>query len=239
VRIGVPFADLTAPLFGVIGILAALRHLDRTGRGQFVDISMLGALTTMVAGEPFDILERCGVPQRTGQVVPRLAPFGLYPTADGSVAICAPTEPFARALFGAMDRPDLARDPRFATRDQRVRHVDALNALIEDYTRRYSTADVLRRLEGAGIPAAEVRSPNEAVRDPRVLGRGETVRLAHPTHGQVDDVIGQGLPIRFSESAAGFDRTAPALGEHNDAIYGGYLGYSPARIDGLRQRGVI
>ncbi len=99
VRIGVPFADLTAPIFGVIGVLAAIHQAQRTGIGQHVDVSMLGVMTMMVSGEPFDLLERCGVPQRTGLTVPRLAPFGMYRTTDGYVSICAPTEVFARSLF--------------------------------------------------------------------------------------------------------------------------------------------
>ena len=81
VRVGVPVADMVAPLFGVIGILAALQQRERTGIGQQVDVSMLGALTSMVAGEPFDLLEQCGIPQRTGRMVPRLAPFGVYRTS--------------------------------------------------------------------------------------------------------------------------------------------------------------
>ena len=123
VRVGVPFADLCTPLFGVIGLLAALHQTQRTGVGQHIDVSMLGVMTSLVACEPFDLLERCGVPQRTGQTVPRLAPFGVYPTADGYVAICAPTEAFATSLFHAIGRAELCEDERFRTRDARVRHV--------------------------------------------------------------------------------------------------------------------
>ncbi len=99
VRVGVPFADLAAPLFGVIGVLAAIHQAQRTGMGQHVDVSMLGVMTMLVSGEPFDLLERCGVPQRTGLTVPRLAPFGMYRTSDGYVSICAPTEAFAHSLL--------------------------------------------------------------------------------------------------------------------------------------------
>ena len=90
VRVGVPVADLVAPVFGVVGILAALRQREASGSGQHVDVSMLGVLTSLVAAEPFDLLEACGMPQRTGRVVPRLTPFGVYESADGHVAICAP-----------------------------------------------------------------------------------------------------------------------------------------------------
>jgi len=239
VRVGIPFGDLCAPLFGVIGILAALREAERTGIGQQVDVSMLGTLTSMVSAETFDVLERCGVPQRTGQTVPRLAPFGVYPTSDGFVAICAPTEGFARALFEAIGKPELRDDPRFATRDRRVVNELELNALIEAFTRSHVTAAAVARLEAAGVPAAEVRSPAAAVRDPRVRARMETVALDHPIYGRVDDVIGMGVPIRFSESTVGFDRPAPTLGQHNDEVYKGILGYSAAQVADLRTRRVI
>ena len=239
VRVGVPFGDLVAPLFGVIGILAALREAERSGVGQHVDVSMLGALTAMVAAEPFDILERCGVQQRTGQTVPRLAPFGVYPTSDGYIAICAPTEVFARALFSAMGRPELEHDPRFTTRDRRVVNVQELDAMVTEFTRSLPTAEVASRLERAGVPAAEVRDPSAAVRDPRLVARAETVPIPHPEFGAVGEVMGMGMPIRFSRSTAGFDRPAPRLGEHNHFVYGELLGYPAERIQDLEARHVI
>ena len=239
VRVGVPVADLLAPIVGVVGILAALHQREATGEGQVVDVSMLGALTALVAAEPFDLLEACGIPQRTGRMVPRLSPFGVFQSADGFVAICAPTERFARGVFQAMGRPDFADDPRFATRDARVAHVDDMNAHIEAFTRTIPSADLVPLLEGYGVPAAEVRSPAEAVRDPRVRARGETVPLVHPTFGEVADVMGMGVPITFSNSETGFSRPAPAVGEHNNLVYGEWLGYAPERIQTMRERGVI
>jgi crotonobetainyl-CoA:carnitine CoA-transferase CaiB-like acyl-CoA transferase len=238
IRVGVPFADMIAPLFGVIGTLAALQQRERTGLGQHVDVSMLGALTSMVAGEPFDLLESCGIPTRTGRMVPRLAPFGLYQTQDGFVAICAPTEPFARGVFTAIERPELAHDPRFSTRDQRVVHVEALNECIEAFTREASTASMLERLERCGVPAAEVRSPSVAVRDPRVRARHETVLLAHPDHER-PEIIGMGLPIGFSAASNEVQPDAPGLGEHNETIYRDLLGYSAEHLAALKSAGVI
>src|SRR5580693_6028133 len=182
VRIGVPFADLTAPLFGVIGVLAAIHQAQQTGIGQHVDVSMLGVMTMMVSGEPFDLLERCGVPQRTGLTVPRLAPFGLYQTRDGYVSICAPMEAIAHALFQAIGRPDLSTDPRFAKRDDRVVNVSEVDAIIEAFTCSRTSAEVIAALEEHGVPVAEVRDPKDAVRDPRVVSRGETVPLLHPKY---------------------------------------------------------
>ena len=143
-------------MFGIVGILAALRERDVTGAGQQVDVSMLGVLTSLVAAEPFDLLEACGLPQRTGRMVPRLTPFGVYESADGYLAICAPTEQFARGVFAAIGRQDLARDARFATRDARVANMDAINGYIEAFTRSKRTAELVPLFEGHGVPAAEV-----------------------------------------------------------------------------------
>jgi crotonobetainyl-CoA:carnitine CoA-transferase CaiB-like acyl-CoA transferase len=239
IRVGVPVADLLAPVFGVVGILAALRQREATGTGQQVDVSMLGVLTSLVAAEPFDLLEACGMAQRTGRMVPRLTPFGIYEAADGHVAICAPTKQFARGVFGVIGHPEFETDPRYATRDARVLHVDELNAHIERFTRTQTTEALLRLLDRYGVPAAPVREPAEAVRDPRVLARGETVHLAHPRLGQVADVIGMGVPLRFSGSSAVAMRSAPAPGEDNDLVYGEWLGYGETGVACLRAAGVI
>jgi crotonobetainyl-CoA:carnitine CoA-transferase CaiB-like acyl-CoA transferase len=239
VRVGVPVADLLAPVFGVVGILSALRQRETTGVGQHVDVSMLGVLTSFVAAEPFDLLEACGLAQRTGRMVPRLTPFGIYQSADGYVAICAPTEQFARGVFMAIGHPEFEHDRRYATREARVAHVDTLTAEIEAFTRTQPTAALLAVLERHGVPAAAVRSPAEAVRDPRVMARGETVRLDHPQFGGVADVVGMGVPITFSDSEAAHLRTAPALGQDNALVYGEWLGYGAGGVERLRAEGVI
>jgi crotonobetainyl-CoA:carnitine CoA-transferase CaiB-like acyl-CoA transferase len=239
VRVGVPFADMCAPLFAVIGVQAAIHQVRRTGRGQHVDVSMLGVLTSMVAAEPFDVLERVGVPQRTGLTVPRLSPFGLYPAKDGYVAICAPQEQFAEALFRVMGKGELLQDARFATRDARVKHVAEVDAMIAAFTGQFGRVELVRRLEAGGVPAAEVRDPAAAVRDGRVVARAETVRLEHPKYGATDEVFGAGLPIRFSDARAGFDAPPPGFGEHNRPVYCGWLGYSDAELEQLQKDGVI
>ncbi len=238
VRMGIPFADLCTPMFGVIGLLAALHQTQRTATGQHVDVSMLGVMTSLVACEPFDLLEQCGVPQRTGQTVPRLAPFGVYETADGYIAICAPSEAFATALFGAIGRPELNTDERFQTRDARVRNVAEVDRILGEFTRGRPVREILAILSRAGVPAAEVRSPAAAVRDPQVIARGETVRLQHPAAPGAD-VYGSGLPISFSSSTAGFDQPPPGIGEHNEEIFGGLLGYTTDELCALRSAGVI
>jgi crotonobetainyl-CoA:carnitine CoA-transferase CaiB-like acyl-CoA transferase len=239
VRVGIPMADLCAPMFGVIGVMAAIHQAQRTGVGQHIDVSMLGVLTMMVSVEPFDLLERCGIPQRTGQTLPRLAPFGVYPTKDGYIAICAPTESMARGFFEATGHPELADDEKFATRNARVKNFQELNAFIEQFTRSLTSSEAVARLERAGAPAAEVRAPYAATRDPRVIQRGETVPLRHPKYGAVEDVYGMGMPVTFSGSNVGFDQPPPDMGEHNNVVYGQVLGYSSERIAELKTQKVI
>jgi crotonobetainyl-CoA:carnitine CoA-transferase CaiB-like acyl-CoA transferase len=238
-RLGVPLADLTTPMFAIIGVLAALHQAKRTGIGQHVDVSMLGVMTSIVACEPFDALEQCGVPSRAGKTAQRLAPFGVYRAADGYVAICAPTDKFAHGVLAAIGAPELIRDSRFATRDQRVRNAAALDEMIEGWTGSRPLSEVLNVMEEFAVPSAEVRDPRQGVKDPRVVDRGETVPLVHPTLGAIADIYGTGLPVTFSESRVGFDQPPPSMGEHNAQVYGEILGYSKERIGELRQEGII
>ena len=238
-RVGVPFGDLSAPLFAVIGTLAALRQAQATGRGQHVDVSLLGALTSLVASEPFELLQRSGQETRTGNVLPRLGAFGVFATSDGHVAICAPTDAFVEGMFRAMARPELAGDPRFATRDARVAHSAALHELMQAWAARLTSDTVLALLADHGVPAGPVRTPHEAVSDPRLLARGEIEAARHPIHGVNHDALIGGLPIVMSGSSVGFDRPAPMVGQHNQHVYRDLLGYSEADLERLRRERVI
>lgn len=239
IRVGVPFGDLSAPLYAVIGTLAALMQARATGRGQHVDVSLLGAITAMVAAEPFEVMRRAGQETRTGNTMPRLAPFGIFATRDGHIAICAPTDAFTAGLFNAMERPELAGDARYASRHQRVANSAELHRAVEAWTRTLTTEEAERKLEAAGVPSGRVRDPGEAARDPRLLERGETEFLEHPKFGAIGDVTVGGLPIRMTGSFAGFDKPAPGLGEHNAAVYRDLLGLPEGDLARLAGDGVI
>lgn len=240
VRIGIPIADMLAPVFAVIGILAAIEQRHRTGIGQQVDVSMLGALTSFVAIENWSAMAAAGMAARTGLTVQRLSPFGVFQCADGYVALVAVHEPLAQGLFRAMGAPDLAQDPRFAGRDARVANADALEARINAWSRELSMADVVNRLEAQGVPVAPVRHPEDALVDPRVVARGETMAVAHPTYGSSIDLRTAGVPIQFSGARTGFDKALPiGIGQHNHSIYGELLGYSEERLAELARAGVI
>ncbi|MFJ1466210.1 CaiB/BaiF CoA transferase family protein [Massilia orientalis] len=239
VRTGIPFGDLSAPLFAAIGTLAALMQARATGRGQHVDVSLLGALSSLVAAEPFEIMAKLGHPTRAGNFMARLAPFGVFPTSDGYIAICAPKDDFVSGLFRAMDRPDLMQDARFATRDARVRNHVELHDMVSAFTRTMTTDAAAERLTDFDVPNGPVREPAEALRDPTLLARGETAKLQHPVYGAVEDIVVGGLPIRMSGAFTGFDKPAVTLGASNDDVYGQMLGLDAERIAALARDGVI
>lgn len=239
VRVGIPVGDLSAPLYAVIGILAALRQAEATGVGQHVDVSMLGALTALVASEQSHLLAPLGQSGRSGRFMPRLAPFGAFEAADGWVAICAPEDKFAQGVLAAVGRPELLADDRFTTRDGRVTHAAELHALVEEWSRGLGQDDVLAALEANGVPCAPVREPADAVRDELLLSREDTVPLRHPVYGSAEGLVGSGLPIHLSGARTGYEGTAPRLGEQNEAVYGDLLGYDEDRLQELRARGVI
>ncbi len=240
VRIGIPIADMLAPVFTVIGILAAIEQRHRTGLGQHVDVSMLGALTSFVAIENWAAMAEVGLEARSGLTMQRLAPFGVFECADGWVSIVAVHEPMARGLFAAMDQPELADHPHFSSRDVRVANAAEVDARVTAWSKSLPQAEVVRRLEAQGVPVAPVRSPEEALTDPRVLKRGETVAVEHPAYGSAIDLHTSGVPIQFSDAATGFDDVLPVqIGEHNDPIFGELLGYDSAKIAALKASGAI
>ncbi|VWC58098.1 formyl-CoA transferase [Burkholderia lata] len=238
-RIGIPMADMIAPLFAVNGILAALIHRGRTGEGQQVQVSMLDCLASLVAEEHFDIFHAHGYPKRSGNFQDRLVPFGVYRTKDGHVALVAFQPDWFQSLTEAMGQPELLNDPRYATRGPRMTHAAGLNTLIEAWTQQLTSAEVIHELqEKRGVPAAKVRSPQEVLHDPALRERGAVVRLEHPGLADVD-AMGMGLPIKLSGTPVQFDQPAQALGAANDEIYRGLLKRSEAELSQLRRDGVI
>lgn len=238
-RCGLPIADLVAPLYAVNGILAALIHRGRTGEGQHIKVSMLDCLASLVAEEHFDVASKEGYAMRSGNFHDRLAPFGVYRTKDGYVAIAGFQPDWLKALLDAVGQPQLLADPRFSSRGPRMRHAGALNAIIEEWTSRSSSDEVVHELlEKRAVPCARVRSPLEVLRDPRLHESGAIMNLQHPDLGPID-AVGMGLPIQFSKTKGQFDQPATQLGAANEEVYGELLKLSKEEIAELRAARII
>lgn len=239
VRVGIPIGDQAAPLFATIGTLAAVLRARATGQGQQVDVSLLGTMSALVAAEPFEMERRLGHATRSGNVLARLAPSGVFPTADGHIAISAPKDAFAAGLFRAMGRPELIQDARFSSRAARVSNHAVLHEMVGEWTRAMDAGTAAALLTGCGVPNGPVRDPADAMRDPGLLARGETARLEHPVYGMVEDVVAGGLPIRMSDAFTGFDKPAVTPGASNGDVYCGLLGYGQDELARLAREGVI
>lgn len=234
--VGEAVSDVVAGLFASWAILAALLQAQRTGEGQHVDVSMfdttLSFLTTSVARYLFT-----GRPaRRVGNRHPLSAPFGVYRAGDGHFALAVLNKKLFDALAGAMGRPELASDPRFATDETRSAHEPVLREAIEAWAGTLEVAVVVDRLEAAGVPAAPIWNIAQALESPQVQQRG----LLQP----VDDDALPGLrlprqPVHFGGSAPSQPTRAPALGEHTASIMAELLGLSSQRLQELRELGVF
>lgn len=238
-RVGLPVADLAAPLFALSGLLAAVIQRQTTGRGQHIRVSLLETTASLLAVEHFDVLAASGQPPRTGNHHNRVAPFGLFRAADGHVAIAAPSDALCRTLFQAIGQEQALAEPAFATRGARALNADRLNRMIEDWTVNRSTAEIVETLfVRHRVPCARLRSAAETLADPALRETGAVVPLAHPTLGPVG-AAGPGIPIRFSDAQAGLERPAVALGTDSRAILRRLLKLPDAELDRLHAAGII
>jgi CoA:oxalate CoA-transferase len=238
-RVGVPIADLTTPLYAVVGVLSALQQRERTGLGQHVDVTMMGSVLNMIAIDDFEENQALGISNRSGPRSEQYAPLGMYQAADDYVIICAGGDLRCFTLFDVMGRTELQSDPRYCNRVVRARNAAAVDAEVTAWTRTLPADEIVELLDAVGIPSSRVRGVSEALRDPRAHERGEVVRLAHPKYGAPQEVFGPGLPIRFSDAKAGLGTWASGYGEDNDKIYRDFLGYSAEEVAALREDAAI
>jgi CoA:oxalate CoA-transferase len=239
VRVGMSIADSIAPLFAVMGITAALHGRDRTGEGEYVDISMLGSLTALLAAGDWRAMERIGRQTRTGNFNHKSTPFGVYRCLDGFISIGAGTKDTAtHALFRIMGRPELAQDERYATIAARTQRDDEVNQIVEEWTGRNSMEDIEQKLLQAGIPVGRVRTPADAADDPLLSDRREITGVLHPDLGLLPGLKAMGMPTRFHRAKYGHGAPAPKLGQHNEQIYR-WLGITKPQFADLKAAGVI
>jgi len=236
-KVGVPVADLFAGLYGCIGILAALRHRDRTGEGQQIDIGMLDTSVAWLANQAMNYLATGENPPRLGNQHPNIAPYQVFPTKDGHIVLSIGNDPtFRRFCEGFC--PALADEPRFATNALRVANRDAVTDALTPVMAQFSTREWVERLEALKIGCGPINRLSEVFADPHVLARGMVVEMPHP-EGEAGVVKVVANPVKLSATPAAYRITPPALGEHTDAVLGGMLGMDAAEIAALREKGIV
>ncbi|HXG03361.1 MAG TPA: CoA transferase [Candidatus Binatia bacterium] len=230
--------DYLAGVFGALGALIALRHAERTGQGQVVDLALYEPVLR-VLDDAVAVYGGTGrVRERIGSGTESAAPHNHYRTRDGRwlALACTNDRMFAR-LAEAVGHPEWREDPRLATTARRLEHRALVDELVAHWVARHDTKDALQILEAAEVPAAPVMSVADLVEDAQVRARGNLVELASEVTGRL---LMPGVVPRLTRTP-GEVRTAgpPRPGQHNDEVYGGRLGLSPEALTDLRARGVI
>jgi formyl-CoA transferase len=175
--------------------------------------------------------------ERTGPILPNVAPSNVYPTADGRmILIAANQDTVFRRLAGVMGRPDFGDDARFATHSARGENLVELDDLISAWSSTISQLQLLELLESAAVPAGLIYTAADMLADPHFQARDSIIRVAHP---EFDEIAMQNVVPRLSETPGAIRWAGPELGEHNDEVYGEVLGLTESEIGELAEQGVI
>jgi crotonobetainyl-CoA:carnitine CoA-transferase CaiB-like acyl-CoA transferase len=210
-KVGVALVDVLAGLFAAIGILAAVRHRERTGEGQRVDVDLLSSLLAALVNQASAYTVGGVIPTRMGNAHPSIAPYEPLETADGDLVLAVGTDRQFATLCDVLGAPGLADDPRYATNPQRVRHRDSMRVDLERHLARRPAADWARELTAARVPAGVVNDIAEAFALAGSLGLDPTVELPREGGGTVTLPRN---PINLSATPATYRTAPPALPAH-------------------------
>jgi formyl-CoA transferase len=235
-RMGISIGDSLAATFACVGALSALHYRHVTGRGQVVDSAIYEAVLNMMESLVTEYDKAGFIRERTGAILPNVAPSNVYRTRDGLVLIAANQDTVFARLAQAMGQPGLATDPRYASHGSRGANQQELDALVERWTRTLSTSEALAAMREHGVPAGLIYRAPEMLEDPHFAAREAIVTVPHPDFGELRM---QNVAPKLSESPGSVRAPSPELGQHNDDVYLDLLELDRARYDELRGRKVI
>jgi CoA:oxalate CoA-transferase len=231
--------DVSTGVHGLAAIACALFYRDRTGEGQFIDVSLLDSYFHYHDWSVQTVSASGGAqrPTRSGRHYPSLAPAGMFKTRDGWIFIMAWLDHHWIKLCEIMGRPELGKDPRFIDNPSRLKNRSEIIKIIEDWLARLPSDDAaVAALREARIPSAPVLTVEQAMAHPHLIER-RTVRTIHDR--LMGDFQVPGFPLRFSNFPDELELDAPFLGEHNARVLSDYLGYAPGDIERLARNGVL
>jgi formyl-CoA transferase len=236
-RMGISIGDSLAATFACVGALSALYYRERTGQGQVVDSAIYEAVLNMMESLITEYDKTGYVRERTGAILPNVAPSNVYPTRDGGmILIAANQDTVFRRLTEAMGSPELSKDERYATHTARGARQKELDDLIADWTRTIDAVPLEQLLEQFGIPSGKIYRTPEMLEDAHFRAREAIVKTMHPKFGELRM---QNVAPKLSVTPGGVHSPAPELGQHSDEIYRSLLNFDSARITDLRARGII
>ncbi len=241
-KVGVAMVDLTTGLYATIAILAALGQRAQTGRGQYIDLSLLDVAVALLAYQGMNFLTTGVAPQRPGNAHPSIVPYQDFSTQDGWIILAIGNDGQFAHFCRCAEREVWSSDPRFATNQQRVINRALLVPLIAEVMKTRSTRAWLSVLETAGVPCGPINTIAEVFADPQVAARGLHVEIPvapgdATAPGRTVPSIAS--PLRLSASPVNYRLPPPALGAHTREVLGEILGLGAAQLDALAQQGAI
>jgi formyl-CoA transferase len=237
VRVGIAISDIGAGMWAAIAILAALRVREKTGVGQYIDISLLDGVVSWMTYAAGIYFATGRPPERMGSAHPSMVPYQAFEAGDGKyLLIAAGNDRLWATLCEGMGLKELAEDPRFSTMDRRVENRGELIPILEGEFKKRPRDEWLERLRRLGFPCGPVYTLDEVFRDPHVLSRGMLIEMEHPELGVIKQI---GPPMKFSETPCTVGSPPPRLGEHTEEVLRAVAGYSDEEIERLRRASAI
>ncbi|MBN2004461.1 MAG: CoA transferase [Anaerolineae bacterium] len=235
-RVGTSIGDIVAGIFTDIGILSALAARERTGQGQLVDVAMLDCQVAILENAIARYTVTGEVPRPIGSRHPSVVPLEPFETQDGQLMVAVGNDTIWGRLCEALERPELAKDPRFETNPLRHANYDALRPILADIFLTRTNADWQAHLDATGVPASPINTVAQVVEHPQVLAREMLVKLVHPAAGEMTMA---GIPIKLSDTPGAMRMPAPTLGQHTDDLLRELLGYTAEQIAELHAEGAL
>ena len=235
-KVGVAITDVLTGVHASQAITSALLWRERSGRGQYIDCSLLDVQVSALANIASNYLVADREAGRWGTAHESIVPYQVFPTKDRPIAIAVANEKMWVSFCKRLGKPEWIEDPRFESNPRRVEHREVIVPLIGEELERRSCDEWMDLLVDAAVPCGPVNDMQSLFADPQVRHRGMVAEIPHPTIGTLRLT---GVPVRHSETPGTIRRPPPLLGEHTDDVLADVLGYSPEKIASLRGRGTI
>ncbi len=238
VKAGVGIADVMCGMYATTGVLAALRHRDKTGEGQMIDVALLDTQVAWLVNEATNYFLSGQVPIRRGNAHPNIVPYQVFPTSDGYFILAVGNDrQFARFCEFA-GNTELANDPRFNTNEQRLHNRDALAEAIHALTITKTSAAWIDGLSAIGVPSGAVNNLEQTFKDPHILHRGMRISMPHALAGSGSvDLLGN--PLKLSATPVTYRNAPPTMGADTDEVLEEILGLDATERQSLRHDGLI
>jgi crotonobetainyl-CoA:carnitine CoA-transferase CaiB-like acyl-CoA transferase len=236
--LGYSYADHVAGVAAVLGLLSAMEFRRKTDEGQFIDVSLLEAMTGLLGNAFLEYATTGKPPEPSGCHSHAAAPRGVYRCQgdDRWCTITVETDDEWQLFKRAMGNPAWAESARFATATERLKNAGELDRLVGEWTQQYTAAEVMALLQSHDLAAGVVQNARDLARDPQLNARGFFIELEHPELGRT---ISDATPIKLSATPARYEKTAPVMGQDNGYVYGELLGLSEDEMADLKKQGVI